>query len=82
MKATWKKASDYTWECFDRWGYKPETPILETVLHNPDGVRYELTILKRGKLFVPMHGLVMMEAVKTLRNAKIDALDWFHANNH
>lgn len=79
MKANWGKATEHTKDCFNKWGIYDHEAILECKMLDHNGVKYDLTILKSGKTYIPAHGSIHMIPCKTLKVAKANAIDWFYA---
>jgi hypothetical protein len=81
MKLQWKKADEFTKDCFNKWGYNPYNAILTISRKNTNGVRYDATILKHDNgSFIPCHGGVKLEAVAKMKTAK-DVLNNWIADN-
>ena len=81
MKLQWKKADEFTKDCFNKWGYNPYQAVLTTSHNDKNGVRYDATILKHDNgSFIPCHGGVKLEAVKKLREAREILNGWIIKN--
>ena len=81
MKLQWKKADGFTKDCFNKWGYNPYNAILTISRNNPDGVRYDATILKHDNgYFIPCQGSIKLEGVKKLKTAKDLLNNWIIEN--
>jgi hypothetical protein len=77
-----KPATDYTRECFNRYGFKPFDAVEECTMHEPGFVLYDLTVLKHHSgWFLAAHGATLCATPFQSRAAARRWLtDWYAAN--
>jgi len=81
MKLKWIPATDDTWDCFNKYGLFQFNPMVESATRI-NGVHWDFAILlHKNGTFIPCHGGIKMNAVKTLTGAKRKIREYINTIN-